>query len=161
MNTSRYFPTRNLTNTDRTEAMTHDNARRRIRELNECLRAEHAAANTCAHALGMSDLDPSVREQIESLRAKHAARVNELRAEVLSLGGEPEDGFGVWTRFKRLLSIGAPREAFVALVHREGMRPWSNGHGTLAVDTFRRLRELFAGDIAGGALGSLESTLPR
>jgi hypothetical protein len=119
--------------------MTHDRAKRRIRELNEWLREELAAASTCEHALTVEDLSPEARERIENLCASHRQRVNELRAEVLLLGGDPEDGFGAWSRLRRLLALGATREALSRIVHFDVVRSSS-----LAANTFGVLREIFS-----------------
>jgi len=74
--------------------------------LNELLRGEISAVETYRQALEKLTDSPA-RAQLEDCRRSHEARVQKLRAEVVRLGGNPDEKSGAWGTFAKLVEGGA------------------------------------------------------
>jgi uncharacterized protein (TIGR02284 family) len=71
-----------------------------IKALNSFLRGEISAVETYRQALEkMSDF--SARQRLETARASHQQRVEQLRQRIMQLGGKPEEGSGAWGAFAK------------------------------------------------------------
>lgn len=74
--------------------------------LNELLRGEISAVETYRQALEKLTSSPA-RAQLEDCCRSHEGRVQKLRAEVVRLGGNPDEKSGAWGTFAKLVEGGA------------------------------------------------------
>lgn len=74
--------------------------------LNSLLRGEISAVETYRQALEKVEAAP-VRSQLQDCMQSHARRVDVLRQQIQSLGGEPSEGSGVWGAFAKAVEGGA------------------------------------------------------
>lgn len=79
---------------------------RDIDKLNSFLRGELSAVETYNQAIEKLD-EPALKQQLESLRDSHGARVRQLKAKITALGGKPDDSSGMWGGFAKLVEGGA------------------------------------------------------
>lgn len=77
-----------------------------IDKLNSFLRGELSAVETYNQALEKLD-DPTIEQQLRTLRDSHAARVQQLSSRITALGGKPADSSGMWGGFAKLVEGGA------------------------------------------------------
>ncbi len=66
-----------------------------IEKLNEALRGERAAVETYIQALEKLGADPK-GDEIRRIRSEHMEAVQELKDEVIRLGGKPDRTSGAW-----------------------------------------------------------------
>lgn len=66
-----------------------------IEKLNEALRGERAAVETYIQALEKLGADPK-GDEIRRIRAEHMEAVQDLKDEVIRLGGKPDRTSGAW-----------------------------------------------------------------
>jgi hypothetical protein len=74
--------------------------------LNELLRGEISAVETYRQALEKLSGSPA-RAELEECRRSHEMRVQKLRAQVVRLGGNPDETSGAWGAFAKLFEGGA------------------------------------------------------
>ena len=74
--------------------------------LNSFLRGEISAVETYRQALDKVSAAP-VRTQLQDCMMSHARRVDVLRQQIQSLGGEPAEGSGIWGTFAKAVEGGA------------------------------------------------------
>ena len=74
--------------------------------LNSFLRGEISAVETYRQALDKVEAAP-VRTQLQDCLQSHARRVDVLREQIQSLGGDPAEGSGVWGAFAKAIEGGA------------------------------------------------------
>jgi uncharacterized protein (TIGR02284 family) len=74
--------------------------------LNSFLRGEISAVETYRQALDTVSAVP-VRTQLQDCMMSHARRVDVLREQISSLGGEPAEGSGIWGTFAKAVEGGA------------------------------------------------------
>ena len=77
-----------------------------VNVLNSFLRGEISAVETYRQALEKIEAAP-VRTQLQDCMQSHARRVDVLRQQIQSLGGEPSDGSGIWGTFAKAVEGGA------------------------------------------------------
>lgn len=66
-----------------------------VTKLNEALRGERAAVETYVQALEKVGTDPRA-DHLRTIRADHMEAVQELKDEIVRLGGKPDDTSGAW-----------------------------------------------------------------
>lgn len=74
--------------------------------LNSFLRGEISAVETYRQALEKVER-PQVRTQLQNCMQSHAQRVTALSDQILTLGGSPATGSGVWGSFAKIVEGGA------------------------------------------------------
>ena len=93
-----------------------------VNQLNSFLRGELAAVETYDQAIDKIN-DSHVQGRLREVRLSHEQRASLLRQRVLSLGGEPAEGSGLWGSFAQLVEGGAklfgPAAAISALEEGE------------------------------------------
>lgn len=77
-----------------------------IEQLNSFLRGEISAVETYEQCIDKLD-NVALVSQLTTLKASHASRAQQLAAEIRRLGGEPDQGSGVWGGFTKLVEGGA------------------------------------------------------
>lgn len=77
-----------------------------VNVLNSFLRGEISAVETYRQALEKVEGAP-LRTQLQDCMQSHARRVDVLRQQIQSLGGEPADGSGIWGTFAKAIEGGA------------------------------------------------------
>ena len=76
-------------------------------QLNAFLRGEIAAVETYRMAMDKIASGSATRGVLEENRRSHQARVKLLRDEIVSLGGQPAVGSGVWGTWAKVVEGGA------------------------------------------------------
>lgn len=77
-----------------------------VNVLNSFLRGEISAVETYRQALDKVEAAP-LRTQLQDCMQSHARRVDVLRQQIQSLGGDPSEGSGVWGAFAKAVEGGA------------------------------------------------------
>lgn len=77
-------------------ATAQDANTKNIDQLNSFLRGEMSAVETYRIALEKLDASSTYRNQLETCRASHLARVTKLQEKIRQLGGKPSDTAGAW-----------------------------------------------------------------
>lgn len=86
--------------------MNHDKIDEDIKQLNSMLRGELSAVETYRQCIDKMD-EPTVKQQLATLRCSHVTRATKLSNRVRQLGGEPEQSSGAWGTFAKLVEGGA------------------------------------------------------
>jgi len=77
-----------------------------VNVLNSFLRGEISAVETYRQALDKIEAAP-LRSQLQDCLQSHTRRVDALRQQIKTLGGEPSEGSGVWGTFAKAVEGGA------------------------------------------------------
>jgi hypothetical protein len=77
-----------------------------IKKLNSLLRGEIAAVETYGQCIEKLD-DPATLAELRGLQSSHQRRVDQLRQQIVALGGQPDQGSGAWGAFAKLVEGGA------------------------------------------------------
>jgi uncharacterized protein (TIGR02284 family) len=85
----------------------NDQREQDIDKLNSFLRGELSAVETYNQAIDKLDDDPAMRQQLQTLRDSHSARVRQLSSMISNLGGKPDSTSGLWGGFAKLVEGGA------------------------------------------------------
>ena len=78
-----------------------------IDQLNSFLRGEISAVETYRIALNRLDAKSTARGELESCMRSHQERVDLLRGQIRTLGGDPAEGSGPWGAFAKTVEGGA------------------------------------------------------
>lgn len=78
-----------------------------IDQLNSFLRGEIAAVETYAMALEEFDKSSKARADLEAVKASHQERIDVLKGEIRTQGGEPAEGSGPWGMFAKAVEGAA------------------------------------------------------
>ncbi len=88
-------------------ATAQDANTKNIDQLNSFLRGEMSAVETYRIALEKLDASSTYRNQLETCRASHLARVNKLQEKIRQLGGKPSENAGAWGTMVGAIESGA------------------------------------------------------
>lgn len=77
-----------------------------IKKLNALLRGEIAAVETYGQCIEKMK-DSAMVVELRELRTSHQNRVEQLRQQIVALGGQPDQGSGAWGAFAKLVEGGA------------------------------------------------------
>ena len=77
-----------------------------VETLNDLLRGEISAVETYRQAIDRLSASPN-RVELEQCKRSHELRVNQLREQVVRLGGQPAQGSGAWGTFAKLVEGSA------------------------------------------------------
>lgn len=119
----------------------HEQTNQDIEKLNSFLRGERSAVETYNQAIDKFDDEHAMRQNLQTLRDSHSARVNELSSRIRALGGKPDETSGAWGSFAKLVEGGAKifgkSAAIAALEEGEdhGKRLYADDMDELGADT--------------------------
>lgn len=119
-----------------------------ISKLNNFLQDEIAAIETYGQCIEKTAQSP-ISQRLVELRQSHTSRAALLRERIIALGGEPEEGSGVWGGFAKLIEGGAKafgeKAALSAL--EEGEDKGLNNYRSDLEDLTESTRQFIAGRI--------------
>lgn len=109
-----------------------DTQQKSVDKLNSFLRGEISAVETYEQAIAKLDSSAN-RADLEEARRSHQQRVDQLRNQIVELGGEPSRGSGAWGGFAKLVEGSATafgeKAAIAALEQGEdqGLKMYRDG----------------------------------
>jgi hypothetical protein len=114
-----------------------------IDQLNSFLRGEISAVETYRIAINRLDANSPSRSELASCMRSHQERVDLLRGQIRTLGGEPAEGSGPWGVFAKAVEGGAAlisdKVSIAALEEGEdhGLKDYRADLGELDAETRR------------------------